>query len=69
MRDLAETIERVPCDAVVVGTPIDLARLIDIRKPSVRVRYDLQEIGQPDLRTVLQPILERAGVVGSGSKS
>jgi predicted GTPase len=69
MRDLAETIARVPCDAVVVGTPIDLARLIDIRKPSVRVRYDLQEIGQPDLRTVLQPILERAGVVGSGSKS
>jgi predicted GTPase len=65
MRDLAATIERVPCDAVVVGTPIDLARLIEIRKPSVRVRYDLQEIGQPDLATVLRPLVERAAVTTS----
>ena len=47
--DLEATIARVPCDVVIVGTPIDLSRLITIAQPTVRVRYDLQEIGKPDL--------------------
>jgi predicted GTPase len=61
VRDLEATIDRVPCDAVVIGTPIDLNRLIKIRKPTVRVRYELQEIGRPDLKDVLVPVLEKAG--------
>src|SRR5512134_3839721 len=46
IRDLEATVERVPCDVVVVGTPIDLSRLIAIAQPTVRVRYELQEIGK-----------------------
>jgi len=53
VRDLEKTIKAVPCDAVVIGTPIDLRRIISIDKPSVRVRYELQEIGKPDLEDVL----------------
>ncbi len=52
IRDLEATIDRVPCDVVVVGTPIDLSRIVRIRKPVVRARYELQEIGQPDLAFV-----------------
>jgi predicted GTPase len=47
--DLQATIAQVPCDVVVIGTPIDLNRLISIGQDSVRVSYDLQEIGKPDL--------------------
>jgi predicted GTPase len=53
VRDLEATIARVPCDLVVVGTPIDLARLMKIRQPVLRVRYELQEIGRPDLNDAL----------------
>ena len=53
VKDLEATIAKVPCDVVVIGTPIDLNRLITIRQPSVRVRYDLQEIGKPDLVEIL----------------
>jgi predicted GTPase len=60
VRDLEATIDRVPCDVVVIGTPIDLNRLVKIRKPTVRVRYDLQEIGRPDLRDALRPIIADA---------
>ena len=42
--ELAETIARTPCDVVVVGTPIDLSRVLTLTKPSVRVRYELQEV-------------------------
>jgi predicted GTPase len=59
IRDLEATIARVPCDAVVIGTPIDLNRLIRIEQPTVRVRYELQEIGRPDLHDVLVPLLEK----------
>jgi len=38
---------------VVIGTPIDLARVIDIGKPATRVTYDLEEIGEPDLAGIL----------------
>ncbi len=53
VRDLQTTINKVPCDVVVIGTPIDLSRIVDIKKPTVRVRYELQEIGEPDLRQIL----------------
>lgn len=59
VRDLEKTINRTPCDAVIIGTPIDLNRLVKIKKPTVRVRYELQEIGKPDLVDVLQPILRK----------
>jgi predicted GTPase len=54
MADLAETINHVPADMVIVATPIDLAKLIDIQLPNQRVRYELQEIGQPTLATLLK---------------
>ncbi|HOH07406.1 MAG TPA: GTPase, partial [bacterium] len=53
MRDLEATINAAECDVVVIGTPIDLRRIIRINKPSVRVFYDLQEIGTPTLQDVL----------------
>jgi len=59
VKDLETTINKVPCDAVIIGTPIDLNRLIKIRKPTVRVRYELQEIGKPDLMDVLKPFLKK----------
>jgi len=54
MRDLKETINRADADLVLVGTPIDLKRLIDMNKPSQRVRYELQEIEQPTLAELLK---------------
>jgi predicted GTPase len=53
VKDLQETINKVPCDVVVIGTPINLDRIIKIDKPTVRVTYQLQEIGQPDLPLIL----------------
>ncbi len=54
IKDLEATINRTKCDLVIIATPIDLTRLIKINKPFVRVFYSLQEIGQPNLATVLQ---------------
>lgn len=54
MKDLEETINKVDCDSVVIGTPIDLGRILNINKPSTRVMYELQEIGQNTLETVLK---------------
>jgi len=55
--ELAETIAQVPCDAIVVATPIDLRRLMDLPRPATRVRNELQEIGRPTLEDVLAPLL------------
>ncbi len=57
IRDLAETIRRVPCDALLLATPVDLRRLIELPKPATRVRYELQEIGYPTLEEVLREFL------------
>jgi predicted GTPase len=57
LKDLETTINHVPCDAVVIGTPIDLRRIINIKKPSVRVQYSLEEITKPDLQDVLDKFL------------
>jgi len=53
MNDLRATIEAADCDLVIIATPIDLRRTIPISKPALRVSYDLQEIGKPDLDDVL----------------
>ncbi len=51
--DLEQTINNVPCDLVIVATPIDLTRLVPINRPTQRVRYELQEIGKPSLKDIL----------------
>ena len=53
-RELEETINRSDVDLVLIGTPIDLNRIIKINKPTQRVRYELQEIGQPTLEDLLK---------------
>ena len=57
IRDLEATIAAVECDTVVIGTPIDLGRVVKISRPSVRVGYELAEIGRPDLRDALARFL------------
>ncbi len=57
VKDLEETINASDAEAVVIGTPIDLRRVLDIEKPSVRVMYELQEIGRPDLTDVLRSVM------------
>jgi len=57
IKDLETTINRVKCDSVIIGTPIDLRRILKINKPSVRVRYDLAEISKPDLHDVLKKFI------------
>jgi len=53
-KELEETINRIDCDVIVSGTPIDLAKLVKTSKPMLRVTYDLEEIGTPDLQEVLK---------------
>ncbi|MGZ5351605.1 MAG: cyclic 2,3-diphosphoglycerate synthase [Actinomycetota bacterium] len=56
--ELEKIIDQAEVDLVVIGTPIDLRRVIDIRKPAVRVRYDLEVLpDSPTLRDVLRPVL------------
>jgi len=59
LRDLEATINNTECDAVVIGTPIDLNRIIKIDKPSTRVYYELQEIGRPNLTEVLDDFIKK----------
>ncbi|MBS7633478.1 GTPase, partial [Candidatus Bathyarchaeota archaeon] len=58
--ELKETIDRVPCDVVVVGTPVDLRRVITISKPAVRVRYELKVLGPVSLEQILDDFLKRS---------
>jgi predicted GTPase len=53
VKELEETINAAPVDLVLIATPIDLRRVVNIQHPTVRVRYELQEIGQPTLADVL----------------
>jgi predicted GTPase len=62
VRELAETIRNTPADLVVIGTPVDLAKLVRLDKPSVRVRYELEELGEPTLSDVLERFLEASEV-------
>jgi predicted GTPase len=59
LKDLEATINNSDCDAVIIGTPIDLNRIIDIKKPNTRVYYDLQEIGIPNLDGLLSEFCKK----------
>jgi predicted GTPase len=59
LEDLAATIRATVCDSIVVASPVDLARLITLPKPSCRVRYDLEEISRPDLAVIVEDFLRR----------
>lgn len=54
IHDLQETVSRVHCEGVVIGTPIDLTKLLTFQVPTTRVRYELQEIGAPSLKDLLK---------------
>ena len=60
IRELEDTIDRVPCDVVLIATPVDLGRIISIKHPTCRVMYSLEERGTPGLRDVLQGIILKA---------
>src|SRR5574344_51253 len=68
MKDLEKTIAKTPCDAVVIGTPIDLQRFIKINQPCVRVGYELQEIGTPTLKDVLDEFVKKHKLIKKGKK-
>jgi predicted GTPase len=55
--ELEETINRTDCDAVIIGTPIDLSKRIKINKPVVRAKYELQEISKPGLKDMIMDLL------------
>ncbi|NOY06348.1 MAG: GTPase, partial [Chlorobi bacterium] len=59
IKDLEATINKTPCDVVVIGTPIDLNRIIKIKKPTVRVKYELQVIGRPNLEDLLKNFIAK----------
>jgi predicted GTPase len=54
--ELEATINAIPCDAVIIGTPVDLRRLLTLHVPAVRVSYEVEEIGQPTLEAIV-PLL------------
>lgn len=54
IHDLAQTIENTPCDTVIIGTPIDLRRVIPIKQPTARVTYELEETTRPNLEEILR---------------
>ena len=58
-RELEETINRTPCDLVVIATPIDLRRIVNLNKPCIRVGYEVDELTRPSLREVLARFSER----------
>jgi predicted GTPase len=64
LKDLEKTINNTKCDSVIIATPIDLNRIIKIRKPNTRVYYDLQEIGQPDFNQVLDEFIKKHKLKG-----
>ncbi|MBU4602465.1 cyclic 2,3-diphosphoglycerate synthase [bacterium] len=61
IQELEDTINAVDCDIVIIGTPIDLSRIIKINKKSIRVKYELQEIGRPNLEEVLSQKIKDRG--------
>jgi predicted GTPase len=59
--ELKETIDRTPCDAVVIGTPIDLRRVMTIDKPTVRAKYELKVLGPATLEEILEEFIQGSG--------
>jgi predicted GTPase len=64
LKDLEATINKTDCDTVIIATPIDLNRIIKIKKPNTRVYYDLAEIGLPDLKGVLEGFVKKHKLKG-----
>jgi predicted GTPase len=60
MKELETTINSTPCDSVVLGTPMDLKKLLKLDKPTTRARYELQEIGSPNLEEILSRTFVRS---------
>jgi predicted GTPase len=58
--ELEATINAIPCDSVLFGTPVDLRHLLTLHVPAVRVSYDIEEIGQPTLAAIFPLLAERA---------
>lgn len=58
IKDLEETINAADCDAAVIGTPIDLGKIININKPFARVKYELKETSKPDLEEILKEFIK-----------
>ncbi|MDO8447067.1 MAG: cyclic 2,3-diphosphoglycerate synthase [Deltaproteobacteria bacterium] len=58
IRDLGDTINNTPCDIVIIATPVDLRRIISIKRPSVRVRYEVEEMGMPNLRDLIEEFIK-----------
>jgi len=63
IKDLEATIDKTECDSVIIGTPIDLNRIIKINKPNTRVYYNLQEIGDPNLGQVMDDFIKKHNLV------
>ncbi|MFO8234251.1 MAG: cyclic 2,3-diphosphoglycerate synthase [Bacteroidales bacterium] len=59
IKDLEKTINGTDCDSVIIGTPIDLNRVVKIKKPNTRVFYDLDEIGKPDFDNIIDEFLQK----------
>jgi len=59
LKDMETTVNKTDCDSVVVATPIDLSRIMNIKKPNTRVYYDLQEIGMPNLEEVVAKFVKK----------
>ena len=58
IRDLAETIDGTPCDCVLIATPVNLTKVMDIKKTVVRVRYDVADMETPGLKGVLERFID-----------
>lgn len=63
LKDLEETINNVDCDAVIIGTPMDLTRVISINKPTTRVHYELNEVSTPNLSDILKDFIQEHKLV------
>ncbi|MGM0550542.1 MAG: cyclic 2,3-diphosphoglycerate synthase [Bacteroidota bacterium] len=59
VKDLEKTINKTDCDSVIIGTPIDLNRIVNIKKPNTRVYYDLQEIGHPNFNEIIDEFVKK----------
>tara|TARA_R110001583_G_scaffold74156_6_gene205609 strand:- start:16057 stop:17412 length:1356 start_codon:yes stop_codon:yes gene_type:complete len=64
LKDLEATINACDCDSVIIGTPIDLNRIINIKKPNTRVYYDLEEIGYPKLSHIINQFIKKQELSG-----
>lgn len=63
LKDLEETINKTDCDSVIIGTPIDLSRIININKPHTRVHYELEEVGSLNLDSVVSGFIKEHGLL------